>query len=284
MDGLRLDAGLFGHALRGASGRRGEQDFRSLGGENAQNRVEQGRLANARAAGDHHRLGAQRHFNRRALRRRQHLARLFLDPGQGLLHVDRRPGQGASDQCAQPFGHAALGDVKPAQENARLAADRVADDLGARELVIERRPHKRFVDVEELGGEGDEIVDRKPAVTVVGRLLEGEGHTGAQPLRRFAGHAHFHGHRVGRAKADASDIAGEPIRILGHHLNGVVAIGLEDAHRARRSNTMGMQKHHDVANGLLLGPAGGDFSRAELSDPRHIPQLLGGRFDDFEGS
>ena len=223
VDGLRLDAGLFGHAFRGASGRRGEQNFRSLGGENAQNRVEQGRLADARAAGDHHRLGAQRHFNRRALRRRQHLASLFLDPGQGLLHVDRRPGQGASDQGAQPFGHAALGDVKPAQENACLAADRVADNLGPGELVIERRPHKRFVDVEELGGEGDEIVDRKPAMTVVGRLLEGEGHTGAQPLRRLTGHAHFHGHCVGRPKADASDVAGEPIRILGHHLNGVVA-------------------------------------------------------------
>ena len=121
-------------------------------------------------------------------------------------------------------------------------------------------------------------------MTIVGRLLQGEGHTGAQPLRRLAGHAHFHGHGVGRAKADASDIAGEPIRILGHHLNGVMAIGLEDAHRARRSNAMGMQKHHDVANGLLLGPAGGDFSRAEFSDPRHVPQLLGGRFDDFESS
>ncbi len=47
---------------------------------------------------------------------------------------------------------------------------------------------------------------------------------------------------------------------------------------------MGMQKHHDVANGLLLGPAGGYFSRAELSDPRDIPQLLGDRFDDFESS
>ena len=93
--------------------------------------------------------------------------------------------------------------MKPAQENTRLPADRVADNLGAGELVIERRPHKRFVDVEELGGEGDEIVDWKPAMAV-GRLLEGEGHTGAQPLRRLAGHAHFHGHRVGRAKADAS--------------------------------------------------------------------------------
>ena len=58
------------------------------------------------------------------------------------------------------------------------------------------------------------------AMAIVGRLLEGEGHPRSQPLRRFAGHAHFHGHGVGRAKANASDVAGEPIRILGHHLNG----------------------------------------------------------------
>ena len=174
--------------------------------------------------------------------------------------------------------------MKPAQKYASLPADPVADNIDPGELVIERHPHKRFVDIEQLGGESDEIVDRKPAMTVVGRLLQGEGHTGAQSLRRLAGHAHFHGHRVGRAKADASDVASEPIWVLGHHLNGVMAIGLENSHRARRSNAMGMQKHHDVANGLLFGPAGGDFSRAELSDPRHIPQLLGGRFDDFEGS
>jgi len=43
--------------------------------------------------------------------------------------------------------------------------------------VIERRPHKRLVDIEQLGGEGDEIVDRKPAMTIVRRLLQGEGYT-----------------------------------------------------------------------------------------------------------
>ena len=139
--------------------------------------------------------------------------------------------------------------------------------LRSRRAEIERRHHERFVDVEQLGGEGDETVDRKPAMAIDRRLLQGEGHTGAQPLRGFASHAHFQGHGVGRPKANASDVAGKPIRILGHHLNGVMAIGFEDAHRARRSNTMGMQKHHDVPNGLLLGPAGGDFSSAEFSDP-----------------
>ena len=52
MDGLRLDAGLLGHALGGAAGGRREQDFRSLGGDDAQDGVEQRRLADAGAAGD----------------------------------------------------------------------------------------------------------------------------------------------------------------------------------------------------------------------------------------
>ena len=43
--------------------------------------------------------------------------------------------------------------------------ENLADNLGPGELVIERRSHKRTVDVKELGGEGDEIVDRTPAVT-----------------------------------------------------------------------------------------------------------------------
>ena len=53
MDGLRLDAGLLGHAFGGASGRRGEQDFDALGGENAQDSVKQRRLADAGTASDH---------------------------------------------------------------------------------------------------------------------------------------------------------------------------------------------------------------------------------------
>ena len=89
VDGLRLDPGLLGHALGGAARRRGEQNFRPLGGENAQDGVEQRRLADAGAAGDHRDLGAQNHLDRGALGRRQRLARLLLDPGNGLVDVDR---------------------------------------------------------------------------------------------------------------------------------------------------------------------------------------------------
>ena len=67
MDGLRLDAGLLRHPFGGASGRRAEQDFDALGGENAQNGVEQRRLADAGTAGDHRDFGAERHLDGGAL-------------------------------------------------------------------------------------------------------------------------------------------------------------------------------------------------------------------------
>ena len=91
MDGLRLDAGLLRHPFGGASGRRAEQDFHALGGENAQDGVEQRRLADAGAAGDHREFRLQRHPDRGALRGGERLAGPLLDPGDRLFGVDRRP-------------------------------------------------------------------------------------------------------------------------------------------------------------------------------------------------
>ena len=85
MDGLGLDSRLLGHAFGGASGRRPEQDFHPLGGENAQDGVKQRRLADARTASDQGGLGAERYLERGALRGGERLACLLLDPGRGLV-------------------------------------------------------------------------------------------------------------------------------------------------------------------------------------------------------
>ena len=228
-------------------------------------------------------LELQRHLDRGALRGGERLAGLLLDPGDGLVGVDRRPWRRALGQGAQPLGDAALGEIETAQENAGLSADRVGDDLVIGELMIQRRSDDALVDLEQLGRELDQVLDRKPAMALVGRLLQGEGDPGPNALRRLAGHAHLHGDRVGGPKADAADVAREPIGILGHHLDGVMAIGLEDAHRPRRADAIGMQEDHDVADGLLLGPAGGDLPGAEFADAGDLPQLLGVGLDDFEG-
>jgi hypothetical protein len=69
-------------------------------------------------------------------------------------------------------------------------------------------------------------------------------------------------------------------RLLGHDLDRVMPIGFEDADRPRRADAVGVQEEHDVADGLLLRPAGGDFSGAELAYARDIPQLLGACLDE----
>ena len=50
----------------------------------------------------------------------------------------------------------------------------------------------------------------------------------------------------------------QPVWVLGHHLDGVGAIGLEDAHRPRGADAVAVQEHHDFPHRLLFGPGGDD--------------------------
>ena len=52
MNGLGFEPGGFRHTLGGAAGWRAEQQVHALGGENTQDGVDDGRLADARPAGD----------------------------------------------------------------------------------------------------------------------------------------------------------------------------------------------------------------------------------------
>ena len=69
--------------------------------------------------------------------------------------------QGEGYTGAQPFGHAALGDVKAAQKHTCLP-DRIADNYSSGEFMIERRPRKRFVDVEQLGARATRLSTVRP--------------------------------------------------------------------------------------------------------------------------
>jgi hypothetical protein len=65
------------------------------------------------------------------------------------------------------LGDAAFGEIESAQENAGLSADRVGDDLFMGEFMIQRRTCDAPVDLEKLGRELDERLDRKPAMALV---------------------------------------------------------------------------------------------------------------------
>ena len=88
--------------------------------------------------------------------------------------------------------------------------------------------------------------------------------------------------RICGTEADAPDVAGQPVGILAHDLHGIGAVGLEDAHRAGRADAVLVQKHHDLADHLLVRPGRGDPGRPCRSDPRDLAQTAGAGFDDVE--
>jgi hypothetical protein len=50
--------------------------------------------------------------------------------------------------------------------------------------------------------------------------------------------AELHGDRVSGLEPNTADVARQPIWVLGHHLDGIGAVGLEDPHRSRRANAV----------------------------------------------
>ena len=176
---------------------------------------------------------------------------------------------GAGDQ---PFGDGPLCRVQPLQEDAGLLPDRVADDLLAPlEFLGDGSLDQGSLDLQELLRERDQHRDRQGAMALVRGGLEGEGHPRPQPLGGGLLHAELGRNGVGRAEPDAAHVARQPIRVLGHDLDGLMAIGLEDANRSGRADPMRVQEDHDLPHGLLLGPARHDLRRPARGRCRRPP-------------
>ncbi len=94
--------------------------------------------------------------------------------------------------------------------------------------------------------------------------------------------AEFHREGIGRLKADAPDVPGEPVGIFRNHLDRIGAIGLVDPHRARCADPIGMQEDHDFADGPLLGPTRGDAIGTLRTNAGNFPQPMRFCFDDVE--
>jgi hypothetical protein len=72
----------------------------------------------------------------------------------------------------------------------------------------------------------------------VHRLSQREGDASAHPDQRGLLDTELGRDLVGRAEADATDVAGKPIRVFGDQSDGVGAVALVDAHRPRRADTI----------------------------------------------
>ena len=105
-------------------------------------------------------------------------------------------------------------------------------------------------------------------MALVHRLGQRVGYPGAHPDHRGLLDAELHRDRVGGLEADAADVARQPIGVLGHDLDGVGAVGLEDPHRPGGADAVAVQEDHDLPDDLLLGPGVGDALGANRADAR----------------
>src|SRR6202044_220763 len=94
--------------------------------------------------------------------------------------------------------------------------------------------------------------------------------------------AQLHGDSVGRLESDTTDIAREPVGILGHYLDGVRAIGPEDTHCPGGTDPVTMQEHHNFPHGFLFGPGGENPGCADGPNPIDLAQALWRSLDDVE--
>ena len=113
--------------------------------------------------------------------------------------------------------------------------------------------------------------------------LEREGDTGPDALRGGLFHPELGRDGIGGLEADPAHILGQPVGVLGHDLDGLIAVGLEDAHRPRRADAMCVQEDHDLPHRLLLGPARHDAGGSHRTDAGNLGEALGIGLDDLEG-
>ena len=183
--------------------------------------------------------------------------------------IDRRPGKLAARNSEQPLGDGLLGAIEAREKHAVGLADPVGDHGAFGTLEIEGGPDQVRRGLEQALGERYQLLGRQPAMPLVHRLGERERDAGPETDHRGLLDAEPHRDRVGRLEADAANVAGQAIGVLGHHLHGVRAVGLVDPHGAGRSDAVRMQEHHDLADDLLLGPGVGDAFPSNRADAVH---------------
>ena len=204
-------------------------------------------------------LGAeQRRRARGAGSRRASTPRRASAHGTALAASIARHGRLAAAQPIEPLRDRALGLPQPAQEHARFAVDGVEREVAGLELRGERRFEHVGWNVEQRGGALEQPLARQRAVSLVGGFEQHPGEAGARALRRRARDPELHRDLVGDLEADAADVARQAVGIGGDQRHRVGSVGLPDPHRARGGDAVRLQEDHDLADRLLVRPAGGD--------------------------
>ena len=250
--------------------------------QHLQDRVDQGGLAHAGAAGDHQHFAGESNPDGLALACSQLQARSVFHPWDRLGRVDRRPGWTDGHENAQSLSNGLLGPIEAGQEHAAAAFQLVGHDVPGLQLQPQCRCDQVIGNFQQFGGQHRQLLHRQTAMTLVHRLGQRVTDAGTNP-----GQSRLLDPDLGRdlirgAEPDPADVPGQTVGVLADHPHGVVPIGLVDSHGPRRTNAVGVQEQHDLPDDLLFRPAGDDPRRTLGADTGYLSQALRLLLDEIE--
>ena len=114
-------------------------------------------------------------------------------------------------------------------------------------------------------------------------LLEDVPHGGLGALRGIARDAELEREVVCGAEADAPNIRAKAIRIRANERDGVLAVGLVDAHGPRGPDAVRHQECHNLAGAGGFAPTVADHLDSLRADPFHLAEVRRRTVDHFEG-
>jgi hypothetical protein len=104
--------------------------------------------------------------------------------------------------------------VQTGQKHARHFANPIGDYGALLQLELDGSPDQFLWHFEQLFGQRHQLLRRQTAMALVHRLGERVGNTGANPNQGSLLDAKFRSDSVGSLETNATNIAGEPVRVL----------------------------------------------------------------------
>ena len=254
MNGFRLQPARLGHALGRAPRRRRQKNARLHFLKHADDGIQNGRLAGAGAAGEHHDLGRSRRIHGLLLLFGERHGHGFEHLLHQLFRLGKMHGLRRMQKPVHIAGYLGLVNMVSREVDAFVVAE-ILDDHALLSLEF------RYGLVRHVGRNGKLVrrllhqkIPRIVDMPVFGKTHEHVEHAGLGSQGTGLVEAQLAGQCIGRGEAYAVYIHGQPVGIFPHHGKSLRTVLTIDAHRKTGRHAVRLQEDHKFPNSLMLRP------------------------------
>ena len=287
-------AGGLGQALGSAAGGAGQCHAHAARQQQRHQRAQAGGFAGAGPASDDGNFVVQRKLHGGGLLCGHFNAGLHCKTlhGQRLLAHGIQAGCFCLQQTLHTLRHTHLRPVKLRKIDGALSTCAARLRPARRQLLCKQRVavcearqhrcHHRSFNSQQLHRLQHQLAFRAIHMAVAGALMQAKRNAGPDARRRIQRQAQRLRQIVRRLKANAPNVARQPVRILLHHLQRVVTVLAVHLQRQSGAQAVPLQKNHQVLFRALLVPGVRNQGCALHAKARHLAQAPGILLNDLQ--